>query len=70
LVELDALFDDPKQLPAEAALPFDWCSCSHFDLATRKSFKVAELDQRPREPRRAHLETVPPGRKQIIVDVQ
>jgi hypothetical protein len=70
LVELDTLTDDPEQLSAEAALPFDWRLCSQLDLATGKSFEVLELHQRPLEPRRAHFEAVAPGRKQVIVNVQ
>ena len=70
LIELDALIDDPEQLSAKAALPFDRRLGPHVDLTTGKSFEVSELDQRPLEPRRTHLETVRPGRKEVIVDVQ
>jgi len=70
LVELNALIDDPEQLPAEVALPFNWRLCSHFDLATGEPFEVRELHQRPLEPRRAHLEAKSPRRKDVIMDVQ
>jgi len=70
LIELDALIDDPEQLPPEAPLPLDCRSCSHFDLSAGESFEVGEPHQRPLEPWRAHFEAVRPGRKQVGMDVQ
>lgn len=70
LIELDALVDDPEELPVEAAPPFDGRLCSHFDLMAGESLEILELHQRSLKPGRAHLEAVTPGRQQVLVNLQ
>ena len=70
LVEFDRAIDDPEEPSLKSLSPVDRLAGLELDIAAAESLEVGQPHQRTLQAWRTHLESVGPGRKQVVVDIE